>query len=453
MALLLLMCILLSMVACKNEDVVMNNNDYCAMMGHKYNAATCQVPETCSLCGATRGTVGDHTYVAGECTGCQDYDASYCPKLYFTGNMTSMNDKKDVRQITFEYRSKEQIVTGAAKIKVQGTSSLAYTKKNYTINFYEDSEYAQKKGVNVGWGAQTEYCLKANWIDKTHARNIVTAQLASEVQEKYGLLDVAPNNGAIDGFPVEIYINGEFHGLYTMNIPKEAWMFGMNEDNPNHIVICGENWSDVARFKEIPTDFNDWSVEVGPETDETLEKMQRLFRFVRDSSDTEFKENFSEYLDLNSTLNYYVMMMTCYMPDNVGKNMLLVTYDGKVWYPSLYDMDTTWGTDWKGSGLCDYKNTLLDPGGSSLLWRRMESLYKKEIAERYFELRTTILNKDHIMAKFNAFADSIPQEVQDRENKKWNTAETPIPGYPYSQIEEYLDVVIPKLDAKYSAWK
>ena len=349
-------------------------------------------------------------------------------------------------------KSKQQTITGAAKIKVQGTSSLKYDKKNYTINFYKNSEYSEKLGVDVGWGAQDKYCLKANWIDKTHARNVVTAKLAGQMQKKYNLFNTAPNNGAIDGFPIEVYINGEFHGLYTMNIPKDEWMFNMDKDNPNHIVICGENWNAPVLFNQIPTDLSDWTVEVGPENKETLQKVQRLVKFVRDSSDEEFKANFSQYLDLDSTLNYYVMMNFAWMRDNTGKNMLLATYDGNVWYPSLYDLDTTWGTNFYGTSLFNYKSGYL-PASGSLLWERMEKLYKKEVAARYFELRESVLNTDHIMKEFNDFQNSIPKEVLDRETAKWNTKEKPIPGYDISQIKSYLDTVVPRLDAKYNAWK
>lgn len=423
-------------------------------LGHNYAAATCDVPKTCKTCAITEGTALGHKYISGKCTVCKDDSPIYCPRLYFTGNMTEMTSKKDVREITFEYVSKQQKITGAAKIKVQGTSSLAYDKKNYTINIYQDGNYTQKMGVDVGWGAQTEYCLKANWIDKTHARNVVTAKIAGEVQKKYGLLNVAPNNGAVDGFPVEVFINGSFHGLYTMNIPKAEWMFAMDDKNPNHIVICGENWNDPVLFKEIPTDLADWTVEVGPEDDETLKKVQRLVAFVRDSSDEEFKANFDQYLNLDSTLNYYVMANYCWLPDNTGKNMLFVTYDGKVWYPSLYDLDTSWGTHWRGNSLYDYTNKLLSMG-DSLFWKRIETLYRNEIAARYFELRATILDTGYVMSKFNGFYNSIPQAVLNREIAKWDVGATgtPIPGYPVSQIKEYLDSVIPRLDAKYEKWR
>ncbi len=424
-----------------------------AVKEHIFSYTSCSAPGTCTQCGATQSAAPGHDYVLGECIRvvsgktCGHYNPSYCPKIYFTGDMSSMTSKKDVRNITFEYKSKDQTISGAAKIKVQGTSSLGYAKKNYTVNFYENGDYAKALGINVGWGSQDEYCLKANWIDKSHSRNVVTAKLAGEAQAKYGLLENTPNNGVIDGFPVEVYINGSFHGVYTMNIPKADWMFAMDENNPNHIVICGEGWLAANYFKADP-DFNTWAVEVGPENDQTLTKMKRLFTFIRESSDDEFVENFEQYLDLDATLNYYVMMDYGWMPDNAGKNMLLATYDGEVWHPSLYDLDTTWGAHWQGTSLYDYKNTLLE-FGDSLLWSRMEQLFSKELAQRYFELREDVLDPSHVMAKFKSFYNTIPKEALEREKTKWGNN---IPGYDISQIQEYLDAVAPRLDAKYSAW-
>ena len=135
------------------------------------------------------------------------------PKVYFVGDIADMNSKEDVRDIKLKYESKDLHFEAYTKIKIQGTSSLAYEKKNYTINLYEDEAYENKMGVDVGFGSESKYCLKANWIDRTHARNIVTARLTSDIQKKYNLFMDTPNNGVIDGFPIEVYINGEFLGL------------------------------------------------------------------------------------------------------------------------------------------------------------------------------------------------------------------------------------------------
>ncbi len=451
-----------------NRDEKTNNKDCAILMQylngwhnclHKYSAVSCDTPKTCVDCGNKLGEAIGHNYVTGECSRCGVYSEDYCPKLYFTGDMSeitleSQRNKDIVCNIDVEYRSKEQIVNRSAKIKIQGSSSTQWRKKNYTITFYEENNFDKKQGIDVGWGSQNKYCLKANWIDKTHSRNVVTAKLAGEIQEKYGLLNTAPNNGAIDGFPVEVYINGEFHGLYTMNIPKDEWQFNMDKENPDHIVIGGGGWEDPVLFKEIPTDFgneNSWEVEVGPEDDATLAKLQRLVDFVLNSSDEDFKSKFSEYLNLDSTLNYYVMMNYAWMPDNVGKNMLLATYDGNVWYPSLYDLDTTWGAHWTGGYLYNYSSGVVN-GSNSLLWQRFEKHFKPEIAARYFELRNSVLDTEYVMSKFHEFYGTIPQEILDRETAKWTRTDDPIPGFDLSQIQDYLDTVIPRLDARFSSW-
>ncbi|MBE6809658.1 MAG: hypothetical protein E7521_01195 [Ruminococcaceae bacterium] len=454
-----------------SRDGIIDNRDCALLMQyinlwkvcfHKFKAATCTNPESCINCNATRGDALGHKYIAGECVRvnngalCAHYDELYCPKLYFTGDMSeitleSQRNKDIVCNIDVEYRSKEQIVNRSAKIKIQGSSSTQWRKKNYTITFYEENNFDKKQGIDVGWGSQNKYCLKANWIDKTHSRNVVTAKLAGEMQNKYNLLTTSPNNGAIDGFPVEVYINGEFHGLYTMNIPKDEWQFNMDKDNPNHIVICGDNWAESVLFKEIPTDFSGWEVEVGPDDDATLSKVQRLVDFVLNSSDEDFKSKFSEYLNLDSTLNYYVMMNYAWMPDNVGKNMLLATYDGNVWYPSLYDLDTTWGAHWTGGYLYNYSSGVVN-GSNSLLWQRFEKHFKPEIAARYFELRNSVLDTEYVMSKFHEFYGTIPQEILDRETARWTRTDDPIPGFDLSQIQDYLDTVIPRLDARFSSW-
>lgn len=369
------------------------------------------------------------------------------PKLYLDGNISEMYEKPDVRSISFEYQGGDYHINGFAEIKVQGNSSLKYEKKNYTIKFYTDPDHHEKLKINLGWGPQSKYCLKANWIDKTHARNVVSAKLVTQVQQKYNVLPNAPRNGAIDGFPIEIYSNGEFLGLYTFNIPKDAWQFGMDSNNPNHIVICAEGWEPANVFWGEP-DFQTWSVEVGEENEETLEKIKDLFSFVMNSSDLEFKENFEKHLDLDAALNYYVLSDFAYLTDNISKNMLLVTYDGVKWYPCLYDMDTSWGTSWEGDSVHDYENERVKLWINRLFYR-MENCFEEDLIERYFELRKSVLTRDHVLEEFNAFNAMIPADSFEKEKNRWGSE---IPGYDYLQIEEYLDTVLPILDDKYNDW-
>lgn len=368
--------------------------------------------------------------------------ATHTPKVFFTGNMDDMTKKSDVRNIKVKYDDGYASFTAYAKIKVQGTSSLAYPKKNYTINLYRDSARETKYKIDVGFGEQSKYCLKANWIDNTHSRNIVSARLSAILQAKSGLFTDAPNYGLIDGFPVEIYVNNKFLGLYTWNIPKDAWMWNLDEEDPLQVVVGLDKHSASAQFKAL---IEDWEkcgldMEVGEYTDELKDNYNRVISFVKDSSDEEFVEHFGEYIDKDSTINYALMLYLLNATDNLDKNMMMVTYDQKYWYPSLYDLDTTFGINWDGKSLQDY--SFVPEAGDCLLWQRFIPLFHDEIVARYKELRKKEFTKEYIMELFEEFRAAIPEDTLEAEKFKWPDA----PGYDYDQIEEYLDYKLPFLD-------
>lgn len=371
------------------------------------------------------------------------------PKLYLNGDFLNLKSKKENAPISCKIVvGKNELFKSDASIKIQGTSSLRYDKKNYTISFLKDQENNEKNAIDLGfgWGEQSKYCLKANWIDSTQSRNIVTARIASNMQREYNLFVDSPNNGVIDGYPIEVYANGDYLGLYTINIPKDAWMFNMDENNENHIVMCAENniQNTSCTFEEIiesEEDYKEWSIEVGPNsTDEeiknTYEKLNRVIKFVRDSSDEEFKEHFEEYLNLDSCLNYLSLTLLDNGTDNVAKNMLLVTYDGMIWYPTLYDLDTTWGLYWDGEKLYDANNSFDEYEAKSKLWDRILICYKDEFKQRYNELRKSVLSDDEIIYEFNRFNSYITKDVWKREHEKW----TNIPSMEYD-LEQIINFV------------
>ncbi len=371
------------------------------------------------------------------------------PKVYFTGDVLTLTDKTQSKEVTMNYVDGDDSFSSNVKIKLQGTSSLAYDKKNFTITLY-DSAFDKKNKVDVGmgWGSQSKYCLKANWIDSTQGRNVVSARLAAQMQKKYDLFDSAPNNGLVDGYPVEIYINDQYHGLYTWNIPKDGWMFNMDSKNDNHIIMGAENTytNTSTTFEKLApvVDGEDWSIEAGPNsTDEEIAvafaKLNRVIAFIKDSTDAEFsnKQTFGQYLNLDATLNYFIFMDLSNAVDNANKNMLLATYDGQVWYPSLYDLDSTWGLYFNGEGTYNINNNCPQNygGSTSLLWLRLLELYPKEIKDRYNELRQNVLSYENIKAEFEKFNNSIPTAAFEREHAKWTSI--PSLSYGIDQIKNH----------------
>lgn len=381
---------------------------------------------------------------------CTSSNAVEIPKVYFEGDISNMTSKKDERKIKIKYTSNDVNFEKFAKIKVQGSSSLVYDKKNYTINLYEDDSFNKKSKVDVGheWGEQSKYNLKANWIDKTHSRNVVSAKIAGKVQKKYNVLDELPNNGSIDGFPVEVYINNDFLGLYTWNIPKDAWMWKVDETDENQIVLEGGWYTEYVNLKKTLDGFDGtgWEIEVGEPNKETVQNFNRLVKFINESTDEEFINNIDSYINKDAILNYIEMVYLIQGIDNTGKNMMLLTYDnGRTWYPCLYDLDSTWGTWTDGKKATSYKilpeDDIADHSTNNLIVRIIKC-FPDEITNRWFNLRNDIFSKENILMEFNDFKNSIPEETLRKEQVKWQN----IPGYGYDQIEEFIDERLSYID-------
>ena len=399
--------------------------------------------------------------------------ATSLPVVNIQGDLSRLTRDKNEEQFTITYTDTNLNFTKYATMKLQGSTSLDYEKNNFTIKFYTDSSYSKKEKIDMGkgWGKSNKYCLKANVIDKTHARNIVTSRLAAKVQEKYGIFSDTPNNGVIDGFPVQVNVNGVFYGLYTWNIPKDAWVWNIDKSNINNIVLQADYCNDYTYFKkEIESsktlEESKWEIEEGSDTEENIKaKLNRLIKFVSESTDEEFKANFDKYLNKDAMLNYLSIMYASEGYDNVAKNLILVTYDGNIWYPILYDLDTTWGTRHRGNlgsnkdGKCEdyywlpegdsgYKSYAGDANDSVLL-KKVIRCFPDELANRWFELRKNELSYDNIKNEFESFCNEIPQQMYAKDQEKWSTIaqygkwdKTQI----YGSDDSFLEIRLPYVD-------
>ena len=189
------------------------------------------------------------------------------PKVFINGTIPTTKDDVNAELI---YISKSINFKAYITIKCQGTSSMKYPKKNFTIKLFKDAEHTEKLKIGFNnWGEQNKFCLKANWIDISHARNVVSARLWGDIvksrsnySELPELLQSSPNQGAIDGFTIKVYNNGIYQGRYTWNIPKDAWMANMDDELDTHCILCGENY-DGGCFRTLPLiDGSDWSDEI-----------------------------------------------------------------------------------------------------------------------------------------------------------------------------------------------
>ena len=346
------------------------------------------------------------------------------PTIFITG---AIPDSKTYVAGELEYVSKSYRFHAYTYIKLQGNSTLNLPKKNYTVNLYSDEKRSVKLNKEFkNWGFHNNFVLKANYNDILHARNVVGAKLWSKVVQSRNDYDTlpeelrnSPNNGAIDGFPVRVYVNGTYRGLYNWTIPKCDWMVGMNSSNANHILLSAEfnDNGDVA-YQNNPCNFNTlwdgseayFSVEIGKNSSELVSSLNAIISSIINNDSTSLEQS----LDIKSAIDYFIFQEIILGTDGLAKNMLLATYDMHKWYLSAYDMDSTFDLDWNGTILdyfdADMPNAPYNNNFSGLFNYIIRN-YRPAYVERYTELRKSVLSYSSIIEEFEKYIGIFGEDV------------------------------------------
>ena len=346
------------------------------------------------------------------------------PTIFISG---SIPDSKSYVAGELEYVSKTTKFHAYTYIKLQGNSTLRLPKKNYTVNLYNDESRSVRLNKEFkNWGFHNNFVLKADYNDILHARNVVGAKLWSKVVQSRSDYDTlpeelknSPNHGAIDGFPVRVYINGAYNGLYTWAIPKCDWMVGMNSANANHVLLSAEfNDNGDVNYQYNPCNFNTlwdgnknyFDVEVGGNSPELVSSLNAVIEAIINDDSVALEKS----LDIKSAIDYFIFQEIILGTDGLAKNMLLATYDMTKWHLSAYDMDSTFDLDWNGEILDWYDSDIPDvPYNNkfSSLLQYIRNNYWDNYVERYIELRKSVLSYSSIIEEFEKYIGIFGEDV------------------------------------------
>lgn len=379
------------------------------------------------------------------------------PVLYLWGsNIKSLKDKSKTLKNEVTYSFPAYGVSGTVeKFKVQGASSVNNPKKNYTLNLDQDIE------IFHNYGKQHKYVIKANYLDPSQALNVVGARLWGRIRDTHkhadtGILNtngdllvddkgnriiaeidpqlsIGSTYGAVDGFPIAVYINNQYWGLYTFNIPKDDWMAKMPKKSNNKYAIIDTTWEPQGAFKQ-ETNFKDQMELQFCSTKDTqwaMDSVNELIRAVLAQYDTadDFNTAVSPLLNIDSAIDYYIFSVLVDNDDGIFRNYLLQTFDGKKWYFAAYDLDSTFGRtpdfwnhmpaksdtdDWRDHGV-----TFENVTNSNRLFYQLWKFYKDEILKRTKALVDGVMSDSAVDTAFVDFARHIPIKAYDAELDVW----------------------------------
>lgn len=352
------------------------------------------------------------------------------PRLYIYGNPNGTEVSVQCRYET----TIESDFSGV--VRLDANESNDFYKKDYDIEIYTNStnKTPMELTFTEAMGSSTEYAIKAEYADITSVRNLAASKLWYNVIKSRdninsGLANL-PFYGADYGFPIIFYTNDNFKGIYNFCLPNSGKLFELHSDREALIYT-------YTAFRKF--DFRyDASAEtpvpctvIYPTTDSGKANAQTKFTtfmdFVNSSSKQEFERRISEYLDVDAAIDYLLCVYLFGADKNIAEYCNWVTYNGKQFIPSLYNLTYSFGIDGTGylkaadSTLAPYtENGVLHSGTSVTLWERLCESFSEKIADRYAYLRENVLNENQIEKVFSEYISMIQPEIYEAELLEYN---------------------------------
>lgn len=369
------------------------------------------------------------------------------------------------------------------EIKVQGSSTAKWPKKNWTLKFYADEERTEKLRLKIGDSvASNKWIAKAEWVDPTMLRNALSFRLWEEMVEsrnsfpQYEVdnawigkdnINEGTQTGA-QGFPkthpIHVKVNDEHYGLSMLLLGHDPRNFNIDTNNPKHVYMefdarGGENktktWEKFSAegigawidgYYPVNEDF----------TEEQREAIDKLGNLIN-GSQNDFEENFDKYLDKTNMIDMLLFLEAIYDYDAVAQDAEIITYDLEKWYFLPWDKDTTFGMDWDGDGLREGSSTELlinyeTENETQKPWFKTYHAFTPEVEERYAQLRNEgIFSGNGLYKLTGGITKQIPKEMWEAEEIRWENDERPsLDKTSTSQIISWFEERLEVLDEQFN---
>lgn len=403
-----------------------------------------------------------------------------------------------------------------AILNAQGNSTMGWSKKNVSMDICDDEWIGDETPkIRIGdWVPQDSFHLKAYHTDFFKGVGAVAYKLYNQIVKTRGnmydrpwkkaLIDMSAigtttksfgnpyvgeyelltDTGARcfpDGFPVAVYLNGAFYGVFSFQLKKHRDNYHMNKSNAKHVHLDGDiyeetlfngrnkiNWemfeirnpkglyaiggnkydADVKQ-EEIAgeAEVNAW-IEAGKLPDgkaidskikKSLQMTAEVKKYIQDFADamptikkaraiyeasskseedlSTLKSIYEKYFDKENMIDYMILSDLIYNYDGFSKNWQWFTYDGVKWWVGLYDTDMSFGGD------IYYIRKVPTTHVNTSIGRPngyVVEYYSSEMENRYSELaKLGIISYEHIFSMLKDWTMRIGTSFYKEEYKKW----------------------------------
>ncbi|MFT8719593.1 CotH kinase family protein [Acetobacter sp.] len=371
--------------------------------------------------------------------------------------------------------------------KVSGQSSATDPKKGYSGKI--SNSKGKSADVKFGsWPAQDKLSLKAYYDERSMCRDIVANRLFRQIS----MVGVYPDNlgypleamGAngkefcqpadapmgTDGFPVKVYVNGNYQGLYIHRTSGDNSDWLIDESNPDHYMLQFDhagaagwgayNW--LNGFNPVFFDVTSPSMDgyanqsnFSTTYPTQYAKCSEPFNWVKNvSAGTEnFASTVDTIWDVRSVILYMIASEITANTDGIANNLYLVNWGGK-WFLKWYDLDETFGQGYLKTN--DPVNVGLVTTGNKygtgstaifdLFWKNMTP----QLCAFWRECREAdIISVNNIVRMFSEFSALFGDTELQNEYELWGAGDRGSFAFIFDWVEKriaYLDGIFSYTD-------
>lgn len=409
-----------------------------------------------------------------------------------------------------------------AYLNAQGASTMADPMKSCAIDLFSDDWGGNEFEIKFGdWVAQDGFHLKALYKDSLKSIQPICYEIGEQITSflnvRSNRFHISSDNVLIGGtgdmdndvsqakcmpsqFPCEVYLNGEYYGLFLWSLKKNRDNYSMNKKdytsilidnvggmfngdsfnwisaeirNPKKLIcvdgeeydadthmgeligtdtVAGQQYTfsklnaattGTDTFKVTSVDYNAANKDMvnTAKTKAIIEACQAYKSEVNSASTNDEKKKIVEKsFDVDNLLAYIIFCELTYNQDGWYNNAQITIYDKKVGY-NIYDCDSCLGKSWGGMlWTSSLSREVLGTGGSNPLFA-IKGLYVEEIVAMYKTLRDNgIIAKENLNKIVDDWFDRLGTDALKRSVTKWNDS----PSYRKpTNLDEHWEPYIP----------
>ena len=287
-----------------------------------------------------------------------------------------------------------------------------------------------------------------------------------------------------DGFPVAVYLNGAFYGIFSYQLKKHRDNYHLNKSSANNVhldgalgantifngkdnidwtqfeirnpkglyTIGGNKYNADIKQEEIAGDseINSWisigslpnGTTISSKIKKNLQNTALVKKYIQNLADAipaikaamnkydssshtnenlnEFKSVFESYFDKDNLIDYIIISDIIKNADGLNKNWQWFTYNGKKWWVGLYDCDQAFGGTPDGTNITTPLTTHLDTG-INIPTGYIFRYYSDELNNRYkFLADKGIITSEYVFGELKNWTMRIGTSFYEKEYSKWN---------------------------------